>query len=66
MDQNSAFISSLMNYLLTKFHISTKTVASYNYQSLQAEYVIKSLLTVLTKDVSALHQMSPKYLLLAT
>ena len=34
MDQDSAFMSSLMNYLLNKFHIKIKTVAPYNHQSL--------------------------------
>ena len=40
MDQDSAFMSSLMNYLFHKFDIKIKTVASYNHQSLQAEHGI--------------------------
>ena len=36
MYQDSAFISSLMNYLFSKFYIQIKTVAPYNHQSLQA------------------------------
>ena len=34
MDQDSAFMSSLMIYLLTKFNIKIRTVAPYNHQSL--------------------------------
>ena len=32
MDQDSAFMSSLMNYLFTKLDIKIKTVAPYNHQ----------------------------------
>ena len=49
IDQDSAFMSSLMNYLFSKFNIKVKTVAPYNHQSLQAEHGIKSLSTILTK-----------------
>ena len=35
MDQDSAFMSSLMTYLLTKFNIKIRTVAPYNHQFLQ-------------------------------
>ena len=45
-DQDSMFISSLMNYLFKKFDIKIKTVAPYNHQSLQAEHGIKSLSTI--------------------
>ena len=34
MDQDSTFMSSLMNYLFTKFNIKIKMVAPYNHQSL--------------------------------
>ena len=34
MDQDSAFMSSLMNYLFQKFDIKIKTEAPYNHQSL--------------------------------
>ena len=34
MDQDSAFMSSLVNYLLKKLYIKIKTVAPYNHQSL--------------------------------
>ena len=40
MDQDSAFMSSLMNYLFNKLDINIKTVAPYNHQSLQAEHGI--------------------------
>ena len=66
MDQDSAFMSSLMNYLFTKFNIKIKMVAPHNHQSLQEEHGIKSLLTILTKHLISLGQMWPKYLLLST
>ena len=40
MDQDSTFMSSLMNYLFHKFDIKIKTVVPYNHQSLQAEHGI--------------------------
>ena len=66
MDQDSTFMSSLMNYLFGKFNIKIKTVAPYNHQSLKAEHGIKSLSIILTKHLTNLGQMWPKYLLLAT
>ena len=66
MDQDSVFMSSLMTYLLNKFNIKIRTVAPYNRQSLQAEHCIKSLSTILTKHLTNLGQMWPKYLPLAT
>ena len=66
MDQDSAFISSLMTYLFHKFNIKIKTVAPYNHQSLQAEYRIKSLSHILTKHLTNLGQMWTKHLSLAT
>ena len=65
-DQDSAFMSSLMTYLLDKFNIKIKTVAPYNHQPLQAEHGIKSLSNILTKYLTNLGQMWPKYLSLAT
>ena len=62
MDQDSTFMSSLMQYLLNKFNIKIKTVAPYNHQSLQAEHSIKSLSTILTKCLTNIGQMWPKYL----
>ena len=66
MDQDSVFMSSLMNYLFHKFDIKIKTVAPYNHQSLQAEHGIKLLPNILTKHLTNLGQMWPKYLQLAT
>ena len=64
MDQDSAFMSSLMNYLFKKLYIKIKTVAPYNHQSLQVEQGI-ILSTILTKHWTDLGQMWPKYLPLA-
>ena len=66
MDQDSAFMSSLMTYLLDKFNIKIKMVAPYNHQSLQAEHGIKLLSHILTKHLTNLGQMWQKYLSLAT
>ena len=66
MDQDSAFMSSLMMYLFHKFNIKIKTVAPYNHQSLQAEHGIKSLTCILTKHLTSQGQMWTKYLSLAT
>ena len=66
MDKDSTFMSSLMNYLFTKFNIKIKMVTPYNHQSLQAENEIKSLSTILTKHLMNLGQMWPKYLSLST
>ena len=66
MDQDSAFMSSLMTYIFSKFNIKIGTVAPYNHQSLQAEHSIKSILTILTKHLTNLGQMWPKYLPSAT
>ena len=65
MDQDSAFMSLLMTYLLNKFNIKIRTVAPYNHQSLQAEHSIKPLSTILTKHLTNLGHMWPKYLPLA-
>ena len=66
MDQDSPFMSSLMNHLFSKFNIKIKTVVPYNHQLLQAEHRIKSLSTILTKHLTNLGQMWLKYLSLAT
>ena len=66
IDQESAFMSSLMTYLLDKFNIKIKTVALSNHQSLKAEHGIKSLSNILTKHLNNLGQMWPKYLSLPT
>ena len=62
MDQDSAFMSSLMTYLLNKFNIKIGTVAPYNHQSVHAEHGIKSLSTLLTKHLTNFGQMWTKYL----
>ena len=48
MDFDSAFMLTLMNYLLKKFGSKMKTVAPYTHQSLQAQHGIKSLSNTLT------------------
>ena len=57
MDQGSAFMSTLMNYLFSECNINIKIVAPYNHQSLQAEHGIKLLSTILTKHLTNLDQM---------
>ena len=66
MNQDSAFMSSLMTYLLNMFNIKIKTIAPYNHQSLQTEHGIKSLSNILTKHLTNLGQMWQKYLSLST
>ena len=66
MDQDSAFMSSLMSYLFHRLNIKVKTIARYNHQSLQAEHMIKTLTHNLTKHLTGLSQMWRKYLSLAT
>ena len=66
MDQDSTFMSTLMNYLFRKFGIKVKTVAPYNHQSLQAEHGIRSLYSILTKHLTEQGLMWQKYLPLAT
>ena len=57
MDQDSAFMSSLMTYLLNKFNIKIRTVAPYNHQSPHTKHGIKSLSTILAKHLTNLSQM---------
>ena len=66
MDQDSTFMSTLMNYLFRKLNIKIMTVAPYNHQSLQAKHGIKSLSQILNKHLSGQRQMWHKYLPLAT
>ena len=54
MDQDSGFMSSLMNYLFNKSDIKIKTVTSDNHQSLHAEHGIKSLSMNLMKHLTNL------------
>ena len=65
MDQDSAFMSSLMTYLFHRLNIKVKTIAPYNHQSLQAGHGIKSLTLILTKHIMGLGQMWTKYVSLA-
>ena len=65
-DLDSAFMSSLMNYLFKRLGIKIRTVAPYNHQSLQAEHDIKSLSNILTKHLTELGEMWPDYLPFAT
>ena len=66
MDLDSAFMSSLMNYLFNRLGIKIKTVAPYNHQSLQAEHSIKFLSNILTKHLTKSGEMWPDYLPFAT
>ena len=66
MDQDSAFMSTLMNYLFRKLNIKIMTVALYNHQSLPAEHSIKTLSQILTKHLTGQGQMWHRYLPLAT
>ena len=66
MDQDRAFMSSLMTYLFHRLDIKIKTIDPYNHQSLQAEHGIKSLTCILTKHLTGLGQMWTKNLSLAT
>ena len=52
MDEDSAFMSSLMTYLLNKFNNKIRTVTPYNHQSFQAEHAIKSPSNILTKHLT--------------
>ena len=66
MDEDIAFISSLMTYLLHRLDIKIKTIALYNHQSLQVEHNIKSPTHILTKHLTGLGQMQTKYVSLTT
>ena len=48
MDQDSTFMTSLMNYLFKKFYIKIKTMAADINESLQEVHGIKSLSIILT------------------
>ena len=66
MDQDSAFMSTIMNHLFRRLNIKIKIVAPFNHKSLQAEHGIKSLSIILTKHLTEQGQMWPNFLLLAT
>ena len=65
MDQDSTFISSLMNYLFKSLGIKIKTVGPFNHKSLQAEHGIKSLSNILSKHLTGQGQTWHKFLSLA-
>ena len=62
MDLDSVFMSSLMSYLFKRLGIKIKTVAPYNYPSLQAEHGTKSLSTILTKHLTKSGEMWIDYI----
>ena len=66
MDQDSVFMSLLMNFLFQALGIKIKSVGPYNHKSLQAEHGIKSLSAILTKHLTGQGQMWHKFLSLAT
>ena len=66
MDQDIAFMSSLMSYLFNTFQITIKTVGPYNHKSLQAEHGIKSLSNILSQHLTDQGQTWHKFLSLAT
>ena len=66
MDQDSAFMSSLMSYLFKTLKITIKTIGPYNHKLLQAEHRIKSLSNILSKHLTDQGQMWHKFLSLAT
>ena len=66
MDQDSAFMSSLMSYLFKTLRITIKTVGPYSHKSLQVEHGIKSLSNILSKCLTDQGQMWHKFLSLAT
>ena len=66
MDQDSVFMSSLMNFLFQVLGIKIKTVGPYNHKSLQADHGIKALSAILKKHLTGQGQIWYKYLSLAT
>ena len=56
----------MINYLIKRLGIKIKTVAPYNYQSLQAEHGIKSSSNLLTKHLTKSGEMWIDYLPFAT
>ena len=66
MDQDSAFMSSLMSYLFKILRIKIKTIGPCNHKSLQVEHSIKSLSNILTKHLTGQGQTWHKFLSSAT
>ena len=56
IDQDNMFMSALINYILKILGTKIKTVAPYNHPSLQAEYILKSLATILMNHLTGLAQ----------
>ena len=52
IDQDSAFMSTIMSHLFKSLNIKIKTIAQFNHHSLQAEHGIKSLSSILTKHLT--------------
>ena len=52
MDQDSAFMPTIMNNLFKRLNIKVKTVAPFKHQSLQVEHGIKSLSSILSKHLT--------------
>ena len=52
VEQDSAFMSTLINYVFMKLGINIQTVTPYNYQSLDVEHGIKSLASMLMKHLT--------------
>ena len=58
MDQDSIFMSLLMNYLFMKVDIKIKTVAPNNHQSLQADHgIIKNCNETFDKSSSDVNKI---------
>ena len=66
VDQDSAFMSSLMSSLFKRLGITIKTVGPYNHKSLQTEHGIKSLSRILSKCLIDQGRMWHRFLSLAT
>ena len=66
MDQDNAFMSSLISYLFKKLGISIKTVGPYYHKSLQAEHGITFLSDILSKHLTGQGPTWHKFLSLAT
>ena len=66
MDQDSAFMSSLLSYLFKTLKITIKTVGPYNHKKIQAEHGIKSLPNILAKHLTDQGHMWHKFLSLVT
>ena len=60
MDQDSAFMSTLINYLFKKLGIKIKMVVPFNHQSFQAKCGNQSSTTILTKHLTGQYWL--KYL----